>query len=655
MLSFFRTFLKSKIGAGVALGVLVVIALAFASGDIAGMRGGSDAGDGSTVATVGNQAISANELSQGAEIALRRVQSSNPQASMAQLLAEGGLTSVLDELVQRTALYLFGEQHGVVAGDRLIDSEIAQIQAFQGVDGKFDQAAFRQALAQQGLSEKALREDIARSLVAQQLATPAQFGALMPAYITRRYAMMIDETRSGSVLELPSMLFAPKDAPDDKTLEAFYKGHTANFIRPERRVLRYATFSIDEMPAPPAPSDAQIAARYETELSRYAAKDERRISQVIVPTQAAATAIANEVNSGESLETAAKAKGLSVAGLEFFSRKALSDQFSKAVSDAVFATPVGKLAAPAKSALGWHVVRVEEENKKPARSIGEVKDELIKEIVDDTRRKAFAERLEQIEDKFADGASLPEVARSLNVKVQTTKPVVADGRVYLSTDETIDAGLKPLLSTAFSMQQEQPQLTQMGQGQDFSAGRPFVIYDVTEITPSAPAPFDDIKDDVRAAWAMDAGSQAAKAAAIKVRDAMAKGKSMAQAVASLGRPLPPVQQVAMTRATLSRAMQQGHQVPPPVSLMFHMAKNSVKVQSADGSRGWFVVLLQDIKAGEAPANELIEQARKELGVQLGDAYVDALGQAVVAEMKVKKNDATIKAVRTRLGGGTPAS
>ncbi|MBT0669752.1 SurA N-terminal domain-containing protein [Novosphingobium profundi] len=657
MLSFFRSFIKSKIGGVIALAVLVLIALAFASGDIAGMRSGAGASDGTNVASVGDQAITANDLSQGANAALARVQQNNPQASMSQLVAQGGLEAILDQLIERSALFVFGKEHGVVAGDRLIDSEIAQIPAFQGVDGKFDQNAFRQALAQQGLSEKSLREDIARGLVGQQLATPAQFGAVMPAFITKRYAALIDETRSGSVLALPSMLFAPKDAPDDKTLAAFYKGHTSAFIRPERRVLRYATFTMDSLPEPAAPSDAQIAAQYKKDEARYAAKDDRRISQVIAPSEADAKAIVAAVKGGKTLEDAAKAKGLSAAKLEFFSRKELSDQFSKAVADAVFAAPVGSLAEPAKSALGWNVVRVEEADTKPARTLDEVKDELVKEIQTDERRKAFAAKLEGIEDKFSNGASLPEVAKSLGVEVQSTKPVTADGRVYMTQGESVDDGLKALLPTAFKMDQEQPQLTQMGQGQDFSASRPFVIYDVTQITPSAPAPFDEIKDDVKAAWAMDTGSKAAKAAALKVQAEMAKGKSMNAAMADLGRQLPPIEQVGMSRATLSRALQSGRQVPPPVSLMFHMTKDSVKVQSAEGERGWFVVQLKDITPGKVQSDAIIAQARKELGGQLGEGFVTALSKAVAKDLKVEKNAATIKAVKDRLGGsaaGVPA-
>lgn len=649
MLNFFRTAFKSKIGAAIALGLLVVIAIAFASGDIAGMRS-STLGDGNAVATVGDESIDANELSRAANTALERVKSREPTATMKLLVSQGGLDQVLGELIDRTALFVFGKDHGIVAGDRLVDSEITQIQAFQGVDGKFDQDAFRQALAQQGISEAALRKDIAQGLIAQQLIVPAQFGTVMPAYAAKRYAALLDETRSGSVVALPSLLFIPEKKPDDKALQAFYKAHSDEFIRPERRVIRYATFGEDAIKAPAAPTDAEIAARFKAQETKYAAKDDRKITQLIVPTDAAAKAIIAEVEGGKSLEAAAKAKGLDAASLEYFSREQLATQFSKAVSDAVFAAPVGKLAAPAKSALGWHVVRVDEEQKTPAKTLAEVKDELTKEIAETKRRAAFTDLLASIEDQFGNGANLVEVAKSLGATVEKTPPVIADGSIYMKPGESLPDGLKPLVSTAFSMEQEDPQVTQMGQGQNFAAGRPFVIYDVTEIIPSAPAPLKEIENDVKLAWALDAGSKAAKAAAIKMQADIRKGKTLAQAMASVGKQLPPVQSVSMSRQTLTQALQQGRQIPPPVSLMFHMAEKTVKVQAAGKNRGWFVVELGKIAPANVESGELVKSAQAELGNQLGDAYADAFGKAVRKELTVKKHEAVIKALRDRLAG-----
>ena len=644
MLSIFRSILKSKIGAAIALVALILIALAFASGDIAGLRNSSVLGSGNAVATVGGKAIDAVQLSQGANRALERFKQQQPTATMKLLVAQGGIDQILNDLIDRSALSVFGKDHQIAISDRLIDSEIAQIPGFQGVDGKFDQNTFRQALAQQGISEKALREEIADNLTAQQLMVPATSGAVMPAYAATRYASLLNEVRSGSVVALPSPLFAPTAAPSDAQLLAFYKSHINDFVRPERRVVRYATFGAEALKAPPPPTDAEITARYQAGKAIYAAQDKRQITQLIVPTEAAAKAIIAEVSGGKSLDVAAKEKGLSTAQLGFFSKDELAGQISSEVADAVFTTPVGKLAAPQKSALGWHVIRVDEEQKKPARPLTAVRDEIAQQLTDEKRRKAFSDMLANIEDQFSNGAGLADVAKNLGVEVEKTEPLTANGQVYGKPGEMAPASVKPVLVTAFSMDQEEPQVAEV------ERGKTFVIYDVTEIASSAPAPLTEIKDDVKLAWKIDAGSQAAKAAAIRMQVEIRKGKSMEQAMAGAGKPLPPVQQVSLSRPALSAALRSGKEVPPPVSLMFHMAKGTVKVQSAAGERGWFVVLLKDIQPGTVQSEELVKGAQRELGQQLGQAYGEALVKAARNEVGVTKHERAIRAVRNQLAG-----
>lgn len=648
MLSFFRTILKSKVGAGIALAALVLIAIAFASGDIAGMRGNATLGGGDAVASVGGESITTAQLVQGANQALERVKQQQPTATMKLLVAQGGVEQVLNDLIDRAAFAVFGKNHGVVVSDRLIDSEIAQVPAFQGVDGKFDQATYRQALAQQGISEERLRDTLASGLAAQQLLASAQFGTVMPEYAARRYASLLNETRSGSVVALPSLAFAPAAAPTQAQLAAFYKDHTDEFIRPERRVLRYARFGEDAMKAPPAPTEAEIAARYKANEAAYAAQHTRRLSQLIVPTEAAAKAVVAEVEGGKTLEAAAREKGLSAAQLEFFSKDDLGRQFSPDVAQAVFAAPVGKLAVPKKSALGWHVIRVDEEQNKPARTLAEVKGELSAQIAQEKRRQAFADMLARIEDQFAEGASLPEVAKAIGAPVEQTQPITADGLVYMKSGETAPDLLKPVLATAFAMEQEEPQVAEV------ERGKTFLVYDVTEIAPSAPAPLAEITDDVTQAWKLDAGMQAAKAVALKMQAAIRKGTPLTQAVSAVGKPLPPVQEVAMTRPMLAAALRSGRPVPPPISLMFHMAEGSVKVQSAAGAQGWFVVLLKDITAGEVD-DQAVAGTRSELGEQLGQGYGTALAKAIRNEVGVERKPAAIQAVRDQLAGNAPAA
>jgi peptidyl-prolyl cis-trans isomerase D len=623
MLQFFRSMIKSKIGAVIAIVVLGLIALAFVAADVTGSGGLGGAGSG-TIAEVGGEDVTSADLSEAANDALQRVRQQEPTMSMSGLIARGGLGILLGDLVDLNALYAFGKDHGLVAGDRLIDSELQRAGATQP-----------QAIP---------RKSVATRLVARQILAPAEYGAVLPREMAWRYGQLLAERRTGTVVVLPALSFAPEKEPSQAELQAYYRAHAAAFIRPERRVIRYATFGADAVKNVPAPTDAEIAKRYAADKAQYAALERRGITQLVVPTQAAATAIVAEVNGGKSLEASAAEKGLAAAKIAPLGKQELAAQASPAVADAVFAAPQGKLVT-ARSPLGWYVVRVEAIDVRPARSLDQVKGEIATALAADKRRAALSDYLARVEEQFENNANLPEVAGKLGLQVQSTPQITIDGSVYGQPGQGISPALKPVLKTAFSMQENEPQVAEA------EAGTTFVIYDVTAIAPSAPAPYNEITGDVKVAYAIDKGSAAAKAQALKIQAALRRGQKIDAILAGIGKKLPPVERVGMTRPQLAQIQRSGRPVPPPISLMFAMAQGSIKVQEAPQKRGWFVVALDTIEPGKIDRNDpSVVGAQRELGKAAGSEYAEALRKAITKEAGVKRNEAAMKALRDQLSG-----
>ncbi|MGZ3199903.1 MAG: SurA N-terminal domain-containing protein, partial [Croceibacterium sp.] len=188
MLQFFRNFFKSKFGVGFTIVFLIVIAIAFGVGDVAS-NNSTRVAAGDSVAVVGDRKISATDLSQALTTELDTEKQQNPTLTMEGMLAAGGMDRVLEQLLQRTALAEYGREQGLRAGKRLVDSELVQIQAFQGLDGKFDRNAFLAAIRQRGLSEEAVRNEIAAGIYARQMLIPANYAAAVPLSIARQYAV----------------------------------------------------------------------------------------------------------------------------------------------------------------------------------------------------------------------------------------------------------------------------------------------------------------------------------------------------------------------------------------------------------------------------------------------------------------------------------
>ncbi len=643
MLSFFRSITKSRLGVIFTLGFVGLIALAFAGADISSGNFGGVAG-GDRAATVGQARIDTSELSASMTRALESARRQSPALTMKQFVDGGAIDEVLSQLADRAALMEWGKRQGFAASERLIDSEIVKSPAFQGADGKFSEQVYKQLIAQRGLSEALVRDDFAKGLMSRQLLLPASIGARLPREAALRYIALAKESREGAVLLVPSLLFAPKTPPTDAQLAAHYKANVARYTRPESRSIRFAAFDESVIKDIAPPSDGDVQTRYKLNAATYAANETRTLTQVIVPTEAAAKAFAAEVAGGKAIEAAAAAKGLSASTLDKQTRAAIQSAASQAVADAVFAAAPGKLAAPAKSPLGWHLVRVDAITRNPGKTLDQARPEIVAALLAEKRRSALVDLSAKLEEQFSNGTGLADVAKSLGLTLVTTDPILADGTVPGKPPGALAPDVAALVQTVFTMEREgEPQVAEV------VPGKRFAIFDVGRINPAAPPSLAEIRAAVAADFARSQGLSAAKAAADKLVAALDKGTALPDALKALGTALPPAREVSLAREQLNSM--QGR-VPPPLALMFAMAGGTAKRLEAPNQEGWLVVSLRKITPGlVAPNDPVIEQARTELGGAAGQEYAFALRAAMRGEIGVKRNESAIRAVRTQLVGG----
>ena len=641
MLTFFRSFFQSKVGVGITLGILALIAVAFAASGITGSNFGGVTG-GDNAAKVGDQTIGTGALSQAVSNAFDGERKQSPTLTMQSFVASGAITQVLDSLIDRNAIYDFGKKVGIVASDALVGSELAKIPAFLGPDGNFNDKQYRGVLQQQRLSDAQVREDIAQGLVAKQVLVPVAFGASTPTDLARRYGELTLEKRKGTIAFIASESFAPKAAPLDAVLTQYFKANTGSYIVPERRSIRYAVFADDAIKAARAPTDAEIQKAYDTGKATYAASETRTLTQVIVPTEAAAKALAAEVAGGAKLDAAARTKGL-LPSQAAVTREQLTAQASAAVAQAVFAAAKGALAVPAKSGLGWHVVKIDGVTQKAARSLAEVRGELVEQISVKLKRDALSDFTARIEEELDQGGTIGDVAKELGVTPSVTAPLTADGKVFGKPGETVPADLARVLQTVFLMDGEgKAQLAEV------VPGKKFVVFEAADIAPAAPPPLAAIRTVVAANWAREQGAAAARAAADKAIAGIAKGMPLAEALRSAGAGAARTEAIDATRKDVAAS----GKVIPPVALLFSMAQKTTKRLEAPRNGGWFVVRLDEIVPGKLAANDpLVAQLAVQLGALTGREYADQFRKALRTEVGVTRNPAALRAVRERLVGG----
>ncbi|MFL0356534.1 SurA N-terminal domain-containing protein [Erythrobacter sp. GH1-10] len=641
MISFFRKFFQSKIGLPIFIGFLILVALAFAAADITGSTFGGVSG-GNRVAAVGDETISAIELRQTADSALRTVQQEDPTVSMPQFVEEGGLDEVLSQLIDRYAIGEYAEKYGLRAGENLVNSEILKIGAFSGATGEFDQAVYEAALRRQGLTDATLRRDLAAGLLSQQLLLPALAVPQMPEKAAKHYASLILERRRGEIAFIPSFAFAPESEPTDEQLQAYYSENRGRFVRPERRTIRYAVFGAENIDTNLTPTAAEIEAYYDANAENFAARETRDVSSFLVPTEDAARSMVSRIRGGVSLEAAAREAGFSVSSVEDQTREELSSSLSAAVANSVFEAGEGQIAEPARSNLGWYVARVDGVTRTPARNLAQATPEITEELTAQKRAAALADLSARIEEEVDSGTSLPEVAEAYRLEIETTPPVLADGRIFGGQGQTLPPALRRTVETAFQMVESAPQLAEIVPGQQF------VVFDVEEIAESAAPPLAEVREQAVIGWRLSEGSKSARETADRMLGKVRGDTSVAAAIAQEDTRLPPVERIDLERSALFTRQQNP---PPPLVLMFSMAAGSTKLYEAPNDIGWYIVDLDEIVTEDIdPDNPVLVQTRQTLAPALRAEYTEQMIRAIRADVGVETNESAVEALRRQLTG-----
>lgn len=642
MISLFRRFFASKFGLAIVMAFLALMALAFAASDITGRTFGGIANS-DRMAVVGGEAIPLSDLTTGANNALSQVRQQNPTLTMPEFVAQGGLEEVTNQLIDRFAVGEYARRHGLRAGKNLVDSEILKIPAFQGLTGAFDEKTYIAALGSQGLNDKAFRRDLSDQLLAQQLLAPAVASPQLPEKIARQYAALVLEKRKGVIALIPSAAYAPAGDPSDAQLAAWYKDNRTQFIRPERRTLRFAVFGADSLKVNAAPTAAEIAARFQKDAANYAASEKRAITSFVVPTQDAAKALAARISGGASLEAVAREAGFTASKTDARDQQGLASATSAALAQNAFKAAQGGVVAPAQGPLGWYVARVDKVERIGARSLAQATPEITETLTAEKRAAGIADLVAEIEGEVDGGTALADVAKTYGLKIETTPALLADGQAFGRPDVKIVPQLAPVLQTAFQMEESEPQLAEVVPGQQF------VIFEVARVEEASAAPLAEIRPAAIAAWKRAQGSVLAKQATDRILAKVRGGMSLDAALAAENKPGFEREMIDLERRQL--LAQQRTRIPPPLVLMFSMAEGTVKSLEGPRDLGWYIVNLDDIST--LPLDKeptLVAQTRQQLGAALSGEYREQATAAMRKELGVTRNAEAIAAVRKRLVG-----
>lgn len=342
---------------------------------------------------------------------------------------------VLQQMIDEILLAQTAEGAGFRIGNKLLAAEIHGIPAFQD-KGRFSEKRYQQVLGAQGMTPFSFEPRYRRALLIAQL----QNGIAGSAFVTRheldRFIRLLEQKRDLVYMTIPLSRFESRAKIDDAMVQSYYKGHKAQFMRPEEVALSYLDLNVEGIAKTIPVNDKELRNLYKQEAQRFVAPAERRVrhilirvpkgadKKVVAKARARAEKLLSEIRHGASFaklaEKYSQDPGSASKGgdLGFFPKGSMVPAFDKA---AFSIKRVGEVVGPVRTRFGFHIIQLEGIRPSHPIPFSEVKSELA-----DQYRKHKAEdryynltnRLTNLTYEHPD--TLQIAARKLGLKVRET-------------------------------------------------------------------------------------------------------------------------------------------------------------------------------------------------------------------------------------------
>ncbi|WP_018698359.1 peptidylprolyl isomerase [Amorphus coralli] len=574
------------------------------------------------LAKVGDTEITAVEFQRDYQRAIQRLSQQMGRPIPADEAISYGLPQqILSTLATDALLTDAATDFGVNVGDERVAEQIREQQAFRGPSGQFDRTQFQRILANNGMTEDAYIEDERKRMDRRQLVDGLFGGLDVPTPYLEAINEYRNEQRTVRYFVISSDALPALADPTEEELVSFYDDNKAQFAAPEYRSLTLLRANAEALADPSSVSDDDARATYERATGRFGTPETRQVQQIVFPDEAAAEAARDSLENGASMEEVAASEGRTLADVDLgsVSRDEIVDE---AVADAAFGMD-GPGVAIVDGRFGTVLVRVAGIEPAQRQPFEEVADQIRQEIATEDAQREVIDLYDSIEDAFAGGATMTEVAQRFGLDLRTVEAVDQAGNAPDGTPVELPAKSE-LLGDAFGTEPgvDNPPI-QVAQAD-------YLWYRVADIIPARDRELDEVRGQVLAAWTQDALSTQAQDLATEAVTRIRNGETM-EAVA----------EAMDTSVQASEPFTREGSAPglpaAAISAAFEGPQGTVDaVTGANGGRVVLEVASVDKPAFFAEAADN-EPARQRLQRSLGDGLVSEYVAALERERGVQVN------------------
>jgi peptidyl-prolyl cis-trans isomerase D len=404
-------------------------------------------------------------------------------------------------------------------------------------------------------------------------------------------------------------------APTDEEIRKEYDANPAAYTAPEFRVVATMKVEPADIASKVTLTDEDIAAGFEKYKGDYFTPETRTILQISFPTLEEAQAAQQKLAAGTDFMALAKERGFSEQDVTF-ANKAKTDFIDQAIADAAFSLAQGAVSEPVKGTLATVLLKAETITPEKQSNLDEVKAELTERLRLERAGEEIQSIYDAVEDARAAQTPFEEIAANAGIPFQLIPAIDAQGN---GKDGKPVPMPQPdeLIKAAFT--------SDVGVENDaISLDNGYVWYEVREVIPSALRPFEEVKDQARAAVVASKLRALAEEKAKALVERAKSGVKLEELAAETGAELKTAQ--GLRRAERSDSFGAG-----AIAALFAVPDNGFAFALEPDGRSARVmqsqpVMLPPFVAASAEAKQISDRLKGQLADNVLTAYLAALEQ-----------------------------
>jgi peptidyl-prolyl cis-trans isomerase D len=471
----------------VAKVLIGLLAVSFGVWGIADVFTGSSTG---ALATVGKTEISGQEFERTFQQRLQALSRQNGKGFTPEEARALGIDrAVLQELMQGAALDDEAKTLKLGVSDTFLAQNLMTDSTFQDSTGKFDTERFKRLLADNGLSEAMFFAGERQRLLRQALATTASADFPVSAGLLDAQYRFANEQRDARYFVVAAQ-DSEVAAPTDDEIKKEYEAHPAAYTAPEYRAVASMKVEPADIAAKVTLTDQDLADGFEKYKGEYFTPEKRTILQISFPSLEEAQAAQQKLAAGTDFLALAQERGFKEADITF-ADKTRAEFIDPGIAEAAFALTEGQVSQPVKGALATVLLKSVKVAPEHQATLDEVKPQLSERLKLERANEEIQAIYDAVEDARAAQTSFEDIASKAGIPFQLVAAVDATGND--KDGKPVDAPhAQELVQAAFA--------SDVGVENDaISLDNGYVWYEVREVIPSALKPFDQVKDQARAA------------------------------------------------------------------------------------------------------------------------------------------------------------